>query len=152
MNYKLDPLKFGFVPAVLFPEFGDWFGDIPNGYVKISAIHDYGDNTCAFWYIYLKHSGFDDRIEIFSHAFNQNETWKQNFNIGPNVNFSGLISNDDFAKTLFEHLLGTTKNKSIKVEGKQRLISTLTEDFVESDKSMNKYKRYKKLKRILKKS
>ena len=142
-KYKFNPAQYGFEPVDEFPELsyqypmntGSWF-------IKISEYSDYG--ALVYWY----HAIFtgvgidsDDRIKIMNCSHDSRKTIKCKEGItkvingklsivdesdlqnSPSTEFCGLISTHKFAVQLLKHLLGTTKNESVKNEGKERLFS-----------------------------
>lgn len=115
--YVFEPLKHGFEPITNYPELGFNYPMIDGYFVKIVCYADYGG--LVYWYkvistiIGLKP---DDRIEIKSGSYDfrkPSEYGKQN---NPSAEYLGLISNDEFAENLLKHLLGTTRNESLKTD------------------------------------
>lgn len=115
--YVFDPLKHGFEPITYYPELGFNYPMIDGYFVKVVCYADYGG--LVYWYkvistlIGLKP---DDRIEIKSGSYDfrkPSEYGKQN---NPSTEYLGLISNNEFAENLLKHLLGTTRNESLKTD------------------------------------
>ena len=124
-KYKFNPEQYGFEPVDKFPELsyqypmntGLWF-------IKISEYSDYGG--LVYWY----HAIFtgvginpDDRIKIMNCSHDSRKPLDHEEQNSPSTEFCGLISTHKFAVQLLKHLLGTTKNESVKNEGKERLFS-----------------------------
>ena len=140
-EYKFNPEQYGFEPVDNFPELaynypmgtGKWF-------IKISEYANYG--RLVYWYHAIFTGvglGDDDRVEISSGSYDAAKTKKAKQNLTEvkngklervpeydlqnrtSVEYLGLISNHKFAVELLKHLLGTTKNKSVENEGRERL-------------------------------
>ena len=115
--YKFDPLKHGFEPITNYPELGFNYPMIDKYFVKIICYSEH--EILSYWYLVLTNGiGLfpDDRIEIKKGVYtfrNPSEYGKQN---NPSTVYSGLISNDKFAENLLKHLLGTTRNDSLRTD------------------------------------
>lgn len=115
--YTFDPLKHGFEPITNYPELGFNYPMIDGYYVKVVCYSDYGD--LVYWYkvlstlIGLKP---DDRIEIKSGVYDFRKPSEYGKQDNPRTEYLGLVSNDEFAKNLLKHLLGTTRNESLKTD------------------------------------
>lgn len=135
--YKFDPTKHGFEPISNFPELqyrfplnnDVWFIKVV-AYVKLLEP--------VYWYHAISLSMAlhgDDRIKIVSgaHDFRRPNEYEQQGTL--HTNYMGLITSDEFAKELLTHLMGTTQNASVLVEGKtryeQNLGSNLRKEFPE---------------------
>lgn len=131
MDYKFNPLKYGFEPVDKFPELMEHFG--VRAFIKVSAVGEKKHfGRLVYWYIACyplnpeMHS--DDRIKIVSHSFDIES--KQNFTefSRPTTKYNGLISTDEFAVDLLSHILGALPNSSVKEYGVHRLITNLNKE------------------------
>ena len=117
-NYEFNPKDFGFEHISKFPELSNWFGD--SAFIKVIAIAGKEFDRAVYWYNYCSNIGMDSdqRWEIGSHAYDSSrpEDYK-----GMSTVYQGLISTDQFAFELLCHLFGTTQNKSVLEEGKERV-------------------------------
>ena len=116
IEYKFNPEKFGFESAEKFPEIKENLAK--NSFVKVTAIGDKKVMGRSVYWYHVCHSAFDDRWNISSDAYDSscpNEIPKLR------TDYSGLISNDDFAEMLLKHLLGTGMQASVEEEGAERL-------------------------------
>lgn len=120
-DFIFNPLKHGFEPITNYPELGFNYPMIDGYYVKVVAYSNYGD--LVYWYIIIStHIGLkpDDRILIKNGVYdfrNPSEYGKQD---NPTTVYLGLVSNDEFAENLLKHLLGTTRNESLKTNSVTR--------------------------------
>ncbi len=120
-TYCFDPLKYGFEPITKFPELGFNFPMIEGYYVKVVCYSNYGD--LVYWYkvistlVGLKP---DDRIEIMCGSYDFRKPCEYGKQNTPRTEYLGLISNDEFAESLLKHLLGTTRNDSLKTDSIER--------------------------------
>ena len=119
--YHFNPLKHGFEPITNYPELEFNFPMIEGYYVKIVCYSTHKE--LVYWYkVISNHVRLkpDDRVEIISGSYNFSkpcEFGKQNT---PRVEYLGLVTNDEFAKNLIKHLLGTTSNESIYTDSVSR--------------------------------
>ena len=116
-NYEFNPEDFGFEHISKFPELSKWFGSTT--FIKVLAIGGESFSGVVYWYQYCyRIGGSDERWIIGSHSYNSSrpEDYK-----GMSTVYSGLISCDKFAYDLLCHLFGTTQNKSVLEEGKERV-------------------------------
>jgi hypothetical protein len=121
-KYKFNPLKHGYEPITNYPELEYAFpmmGDI--WFIKIIAYSDM--SGLVYWYSALSLSvgiSPDDRILILSGSHDTRrpaEYGKQNKS---HTVYTGLISSDEYVKSLLTHLFGTTRNESVEKEGIER--------------------------------
>lgn len=112
--YCFDPLKHGFEPIQNYPELEFAYPIIDGYFVKIVCYDNYGG--LVYWYkvistlVGLKP---DDRVEITYGVYDFRKS-KYERQSNPKVEYLGLISSDQFAENLLKHLLGTTRNDSLK--------------------------------------
>lgn len=117
MVYTFDPLKHGFEPISNYPELEFNFPMIDGYYVKIVCYSNYGD--LVYWYKALSTligSKPDDRIKIMQGSYDFRKPSEYGIQNNPTTEYLGLISNDEFAESLLKHLLGTTRNDSLKTD------------------------------------
>lgn len=117
MNYEFNPEDYGYKHVSKFPELLQFFGNTT--YIKIIAVGGSEYGRRVYWYSYCYAIGCDgdQRKKIGSSSFD--ESRPSEFN--SRTTYSGLISTDDFAKQLLMHIFGTTQNKGVLKEGKERL-------------------------------
>ena len=126
MEYKFNPENYGYEHVSKYPELKYLFGEC-NAYIKVVCV---GGNEfkpegrLVYWYSACYSIGCqpDDRWEIKSNSY---DSCKPDEFSPSRVNYSGLISTDSFAKQLLKHLFGTTKNSSVKTDGKERFESRI---------------------------
>ena len=119
MNYQFNPEDFGFEHISNFPELGHLFGNTT--FIKVIAIGSKDMGRAVYWYKYCSSSvGMhdDEKWKIGSAYFDEKE--RDNYRRLKDI-YLGLISTEEFAKSLLCHLMGTTKNDSVLTHGKERL-------------------------------
>lgn len=120
MPYNFNPKEFKFHEINKHPEIFDFFGK--DTFIKVTAEHK-SEKGNIYWYLAIKKiRDDDDRLNIYSGSFKENETVKEHQY--PHKVYSGLISNDEFAKNLLIHLMGTTLNSGVHCHGILRFNST----------------------------
>lgn len=122
MNYQFNPEDFGFEHISKFPELSVLFGS--STFVKVITIGGKEFDRAVYWYKYCYNIGLhgDERWEIGSNSYDSSRP--QDFS-GMKTVYSGLISSDQFAYELLCHLFGTTQNKSVLTDGKDRLLQNI---------------------------
>lgn len=115
--YKFDPLKHGFEAITNYPELSFNYPMIEGYFVKVVCYDNFGD--LVYWYkVVSTVIGFDDdhRIEIKSGVYDFRKPSEYGKQSNPTTEYLGLVSNDEFAENLLKHLLGTTRNESLKTD------------------------------------
>lgn len=132
--YKFNPLDYGFKDISLFPELHDRFSG--NAFVKVTAVGGEMFNRLVYWFIVCNKTvpfdKRDDRYEFTGSTFDIDYTGTRPER--QSTEYSGLISNHEFAINLFKHMFGTLSNDSVETVGKERLNEDL------SDYVINYYK------------
>lgn len=118
-SYKFNPLEHGFESISNYPELLKYFN--ADNFVKVVAYGDYGG--LVYWYMVCNPFTHDDRIEFLGGAY---DTREKASNSSGKREYCGLISNDEFARQLLMHLLGTTQTKSVDKEGVERYFQNLS--------------------------
>lgn len=124
VDFKFNPVKYGYWPISKFKVLNYMFPIIDDiWFIKINAYEDFGGGL-IFWYSAIGMNGAiidDDRVKIYvgGHTTTKPSTFECQGE--SRIVYNGLITSDEYAKTLLSHLLGTTKNKSVEKEGAQRL-------------------------------
>jgi hypothetical protein len=128
-KYKFNPLKHGYDSITNYPELeymfpmtaGVWF-------IKIIAYDDW--DGLVYWYSALSLSvglAPDDRITILSSSHDTRKPAEYEKQNKTHTDYTGLISSDEFAKSLLTHIFGTTQNESVEKEGITRYEENLGE-------------------------
>lgn len=136
MIYEFNPLNHGFDTITKFPELEYMFPMLPEKYfIKVISY-----NKTSYWYdsicIGIGMIG-DKRIKIKSgiHNFNLPDfdtTGKSQNWSAIHTQYSGLITSDEFAKTLLIHIFGTTQNESVETIGNERYESDINQEMKDS--------------------
>ena len=126
-KFKFDPLKFGYRPLSTFHQLMDvgaaeWYGNPDELFVKVTVVNEsYG--RLMFWYSACRmNTGSKiqpDLIKFYSHSYDQH-LGERNFQDGPHLVYSGLISTEEFAVALLCHLFAALDNESVKRFGRMR--------------------------------
>ena len=120
MKYKFNPIEHGYEPISNFPELEYMFPLLDDKYfIKVVAYSDYSD--LVYWYSVINLLGHDDRIEITSLSYdwrnsNDYENQKQN----SIKNYLGMITSDEYAKELLQHIFTPLTNEHYEKDGVKR--------------------------------